>query len=187
VKARKELTSSDKRLSDVNSAISKLLDFETVPVPIEFTTSEHQADILAKTAGQTPSQTNWQQHKPFKKSILRKARKVVSDYRIILERNDRLGFIGSSVELPTVFADAKTPDKCYKATEEALMIAVATMIECGQRPPQPASAKKRDVQVNVRLTSEEKLLLSNAARNLGFKGISDFLRNSALNGILSSH
>jgi len=121
----------------------------------------------------------------FKESVLRKAKKIVADYRIILERNDRLGFIGSSVELPTVFADAKTLDKCYKATQEALMVAVATMIECGHRPPQPASAKKRTVQVNVRLTSEEKLLLANAATNLGFKGLSDFIRSSALNRILS--
>lgn len=118
---------------------------------------------------------------------MRKAKKIVADYRIVLERNERLGFIGSSVELPTVFADAKTPEMCYKATQEALMVAVATMIECGQRPPQPASAKKRNEQVNVRLTSEEKILLSNAASSLGFKGISDFIRNAALNRVLSSH
>jgi len=118
---------------------------------------------------------------------LRKAKKIASDYRIILERNERLGFIGSSVELPTVFADAKTPEKCYKATQEALMVAVATMIECGQRPPQPASARRRNEQVNVRLTAEEKLLFTNAAMNLGFKGISDFIRNSALNRVLSNN
>ena len=118
---------------------------------------------------------------------MRKARKIVADYRIILERHESLGFIGSSIELPTVFADAKTPEQCYKSTQEALMVAVATMIECGQRPPQPSSAKKRNEQVNVRLTSEEKILLSNAASSLGFKGISDFIRNTALNSVLSSH
>ena len=125
-------------------------------------------------------------NKPFKESIVRKARKIVADYRIILERNERLGFIGSSVELPTVFADAKTPEQCYKATQDALMVAVATMIECGQRPPPPASAGRRTEQVNVRLTAEEKLLFANAAMNLGFKGISDFIRSTALNNVLSS-
>jgi len=124
--------------------------------------------------------------RPFKESVVRKARKIVADYRIILERNDRLGFIGSSVELPTVFADAKTPEKCYRVTADALMVAIATMIECGQRPPQPASAGRRTEQVNVRLTAEEKLLFANAAMNLGFKGISDFIRNTALNSVLSS-
>ena len=122
----------------------------------------------------------------FKESVLRKAKKIVADYRIVLERNERLAFIGSSVELPTVFADAKTPEKCYKATQEALIVAVATMIECGQRPPQPASAKMRTEQVNVRLTAEEKLLFGNAAVNLGFKGISDFIRSTALNRVLST-
>jgi predicted RNase H-like HicB family nuclease len=124
--------------------------------------------------------------KPFKESIVSKAKKLVADYRIILERHDRLGFIGCSVELPTVYADAKTPEQCYKATEEALMVAVATMIESGQRPPQPASAGRRTEQVNVRLTAEEKLLFSNAAMNLGFKGISDFIRNSALDRVLTN-
>lgn len=125
-------------------------------------------------------------NKPFKESIVRKARKIVADYRIILERNERLGFIGSSVELPTVFADAKTPEKCYRTTQDALMVAVATMIECGQRPPQPASMGLRTEQVNVRLTAEEKLLFANAAMNLGFKGISDFIRSTALNNVFSS-
>ena len=124
--------------------------------------------------------------RPFKESVVCKAKKIADDYRIILERNDRLGFIGTAVELPTAFADAKTPEKCYRATEDALMVAVATMIECDQRPPQPASAKRRTEQVNVRLTAEEKLLFSNAAANLGFKGISDFIRNTALNSVLSS-
>lgn len=124
--------------------------------------------------------------KPFKESIVRKAKKIVADYRIILERNERLGFIGSSVEIPTVFTDAKTPEKCYKATQDALMVAVATMIECGQRPPQPASMGLRTEQVNVRLTAEEKLLFANAAMNLGFKGVSDFIRSTALNSVLSS-
>ena len=117
---------------------------------------------------------------------MRRAGKIVADYRIILERHERLGYIGSAVELPTVFADAKTPQKCYKAAQEALMVAVATMIECGQRPPQPASAGMRTEQVNVRLTAEEKLLFANAAMNLGFKGVSDFIRNSALNRALSN-
>jgi predicted RNase H-like HicB family nuclease len=122
----------------------------------------------------------------LKATVLRKAKKIADEYRITMERNERLGFIGSSVELPTVFADAKTPEKCYKVTQEALMVAVAAMMERGQRPPQPASAKKRYEQVNVRLTSEEKILLSNVASSLGFKGISDFIRNAALNRVLSS-
>ena len=60
------------------------------------------------------------------------------------------------------------------------------MLECGQRPPVPASAKKRTLQVNVRLTPEEKSLLSNASAILGFSGLSDFIRNSALEKVSGS-
>lgn len=122
---------------------------------------------------------------PFKPSVLQRAEKTVADYRMIFERNDRLGFIGSSVELPTVFADGSTIEQCYRNTREALTVAVATMIECSQRPPQPSSAKKRTFQVNVRLTAEEKLLLVNEAVNRGFRGVSDFIRTSALEECLN--
>lgn len=123
---------------------------------------------------------------PFKPSVLQRAEKIVADYRMIFERNDRLGLIGSSVELPTVFADGSTIEQCYRNTKEALMVAVATMIECGQRPPQPSSAKKRTFQVNIRLTAEEKLLLANESVNRGFRGLSDFIRTSALEECIHS-
>jgi predicted RNase H-like HicB family nuclease len=123
--------------------------------------------------------------KPFNVSILHKAEKIASQYRIILEKNEKLGYIGSSVELPGVFVDAKTPEKCYKAVEEALTIAIATMVENGQTPPLPSSENKRTFQVNVRLTSDEKLLISNAANSSDFKGISDFIRSTALKSVFS--
>lgn len=123
---------------------------------------------------------------PFEQFVLRKAKQLAGQYRLTLEKNEKLGFIGSSMELPTVFADGPTPEACYEATEAALTVAVATMIECGQTPPQPMSARKRTEQVNVRLTAEEKILLTNAASSFGFKGLSDFLRNIALNCVLSA-
>lgn len=123
--------------------------------------------------------------KPFSTPISHKAEKIASDYRIILEKNARLGYIGSSIELPGVFADAKTPEKCYQAIEQALTITVATMLENGQTPPLPASDEKRTVQVNVRLTAEERLLILNAANSSGFKGISDFIRSTALSKVFS--
>lgn len=75
--------------------------------------------------------------KPFPKAILSRAEKIAKNYLVTIKENKKLGFIGSSVELPTVFADGKTLEKCYKAIREALIVAVATMIECGQEPPQP--------------------------------------------------
>ena len=121
--------------------------------------------------------------KPFEARTLKRAKSLADQYRIILEPDDQLGYIGTAVELPTGFADGRTPDECVKATREALKVAVATMLEAGQNPPQPALAGKRDAQVNVRLASFEKLLLQDAARRHGYKGLSDFLRAAALERI----
>jgi len=117
---------------------------------------------------------------------LQVAEAIANDYHIILEKNNKLGFVGSSIEMPTVYADGKTPQECFNAVQKALMVAAATMIECGKRPPEPFSAKKRTIQVNIRLNNEEKLLLSNTARRFGFKGLSDFIRMCALEHIIHS-
>ena len=103
----------------------------------------------------------------------------------MLHPNPGLGFVGASIELPMVFADGKTTEQCCKNTREALTVAVATMIECGQSPPSPASEKKRNLQMNIRLTAEEKIKLTRTSRNLGFKGVSDFVRHAALKAVIS--
>ncbi len=124
--------------------------------------------------------------KPFKDKDWEQARKTVSDYQIIIKKGDPKGYIGVSLEIPTVFAEGSTPSKCYDATQEALRVTVATMIECGTNPPHPFSPKKRTVQVNIRLNNEEKLQLAEASMSLGFKGLSDFIRNCALERIHSN-
>lgn len=118
--------------------------------------------------------------KPVDAAVLKRARKIAGQYRLTLDCDDALGYVGSSVELPTVFADGSTAEKCVQAIREALALAISTMIEYGQNPPLPISSGKRDTQVNVRLAQEEKLLLKEAARRFGFKGISDFIRTVAL-------
>ena len=124
------------------------------------------------------------QNDRFSARILCKAEKTASQYKVILEKNDRLGFIGTSVEFPTVYADGKTADECYRATQEALMFGVALMIESGRLPPQPSSTEKRTAQVNIRFTPQEKRWLSKTSTNLGYRGISDYIRNIALTATL---
>ncbi|NOT00380.1 MAG: type II toxin-antitoxin system HicB family antitoxin [Phycisphaerales bacterium] len=116
--------------------------------------------------------------RPFEPRILERARAIVARYRIVLEPNDELGYIGSAVEMPNAYADGKTPEQCVAATREALTAAVATMIEMGKRPP--VDRGQRSMQVNIRLTAHEKLILEDAAARRGFRGISDFLRTAAL-------
>ena len=123
---------------------------------------------------------------PFSPAILHRAREIARDYRITIEKSERLGYVGNSIEIPTVFADGKTPGDCYEATQQALTIAVATMLESGQKPPQPAAAMKRTTQVNVRLTHEERSMIATAAANSGFKGLADFIRTAVLDRILFS-
>lgn len=128
----------------------------------------------------TRSSRSQDRARPFESAVLRRAGKIAEQYRIVLEVNEELGYIGSSIELPNVFADGKSPDACVSATREALSVAVATMLEQGQEPPSPASKGLRKAQVNIRLNAEEKYRLQEAARKLGFKGLGDFIRATAL-------
>jgi predicted RNase H-like HicB family nuclease len=116
----------------------------------------------------------------FDPAIERRARQIAERYRLVLEPDADVGFVGRGLELPTVFADGPSADQCVLATREALTAAVATMLEMGLRPPEPAAKNARQAQVNVRLTVEEKLILEDSARRAGFRGISDFVRAAAL-------
>lgn len=139
-----------------------------------------------KSSATSRAASRKQVEQPFDPHVWDKAHKRAVDYHITLEKNHRLGFIGNCVELPNVYADGADAQGCYEAALEAVTVAVAAMLESGQRPPVPAGAGKRTLQVNVRLTPEEKALLSNASAILGFSGLSDFMRNSAMEKVAGS-
>ena len=117
--------------------------------------------------------------RPFDPEILRRAGKIAQEYQIIIHFEDG-EYYGRGLELPSVMNNGKTPDECVSATRDALTTAVAFMLESGEVPPPPASDNKRTEQVNVRLTAEEKLMLEEAARNRGFRGVSDYVRTASL-------
>ncbi len=117
--------------------------------------------------------------RPFKKADLARARQIAECYQIIVNLEDGLWY-GHGLEMPHVFADGDTVEACVEDMREALVAAVATMIEAGQTPPRPANCGARTEQVNVRISSEEKILLESRARQKGFRGVSDFLRATAL-------
>jgi len=83
--------------------------------------------------------------------------------------------------MPFVMGDGKTIQSCAQETIKALIAAVATLLESGERPPSPATAGKRDRQVNVRVTADEKMRLEEVAQREGFRSVSDFMRTAALN------
>ncbi|MGD0540797.1 MAG: hypothetical protein ABSB33_04685 [Tepidisphaeraceae bacterium] len=89
-------------------------------------------------------------------------------------------YYGRGVELPFAFGDGKTVERCARNTREAFVAVVASLLQDGHAPPAPASEGKRDQQVNVRLSSEEKLLLETKAKQSGAAGISEYIRAVAL-------
>src|SRR5450432_702656 len=117
--------------------------------------------------------------RPFSREILKRASAIAAHYQIVLQFEDG-EYYGRGLEMPFVMNDGKTPDACVTATREALTIAVADLLDRDEVPPSPASLNKRSEQVNIRLTSEEKLLLEELARSKGFRGISDFVRSTSL-------
>ncbi|MCD4826052.1 MAG: hypothetical protein K8S55_15790, partial [Phycisphaerae bacterium] len=105
--------------------------------------------------------------------------RIAKQYQIVLVSEGGQWY-GHGLELPTVFGEGTTANKCVANTLEAMAVTVATMLELGQTPPKPARQGVRSVQVNVRLTPEEKALMEVNAKQKGFRGLSDFIRAGAL-------
>jgi predicted RNase H-like HicB family nuclease len=118
--------------------------------------------------------------KAFDEKLLQRGRELASQYSILFRPSEQHGFSATCLEFPTVFVHGKTVAQCDKKAREALAIGVAVMLEQGDTPPLPASDERRDQQVNIRLTSEEKLLLEDSARRRGYRGLSDFMRAAAM-------
>lgn len=117
--------------------------------------------------------------RPVDRHTLAEARAIAATYQVILAEEDG-EWAGRGLELPHVFGDGATADACIKDTREAFALAVAHLLEQGKRPPTAAREGSRTMQVNVRLTAEEKALLESVARRKGYQGMSDFIRAAAL-------
>jgi predicted RNase H-like HicB family nuclease len=117
---------------------------------------------------------------PFDAALWKEAGDLASRYRLIIQRDPDVGYLGRSIEMPMVMADGSTIARCAASTLEALTTAVATMLEQGQEPPQPAPSDKRTAQINIRVTEEEKLYLEEMARRHGYRGISDYVRATVI-------
>jgi predicted RNase H-like HicB family nuclease len=102
-------------------------------------------------------------------------------YRLVITWEDDLdGYFGRTAEMPSVMADGPTVEECARETMNATIASIATLLEKGEPVPAPASEGRRDQQVNVRLTLDEKDRIDAAARQAGFRSVSDFIRHAAL-------
>jgi predicted RNase H-like HicB family nuclease len=117
--------------------------------------------------------------RPFDPRILRQARQIAKSYEVVVWQEEGY-YYGHGVELPTSFGGGKTVEACVKDTREAFVLTVAVLLEEGKAPPPPAREEMRTEQVNVRLTAREKLQLEAAAKQKGFRGVSDYVRSAAL-------
>jgi predicted RNase H-like HicB family nuclease len=117
--------------------------------------------------------------RPIAPEIMERAQTIARQYQVIVSCDEGQWF-GRGLELPRVFGDGKTANQCIENTREALAVAVAYMLEEGERPPTPATEGRRTAQVNVRLTAEEKALFEVTAKRMGYSGISDYLRAAAI-------
>ena len=120
--------------------------------------------------------------RPFDPTVSKRAREIADRYQVVVRYEDG-EYYGRGLELPGAMDDGKTPDECVTNTREAMVAVVAYMLEEGQTPPLPASEGARTEQVNVRLTSEEKLAMEQAAQRQGYRGLSDYVRAAALAGL----
>jgi predicted RNase H-like HicB family nuclease len=120
--------------------------------------------------------------RPFDPEILRRARAIAEKYQVVVRKEDGLYF-GRTLEFPYAMNDGKTPQEAIENTIDITTSAVALMLEEGEIPPTPACEDRRDEQVNVRISAFERAFLGEAARNKGYRGISDFMRAAALASI----
>lgn len=123
----------------------------------------------------------------MKKAISRKtdsqrlpAAKLAARYRIVLTPHPGKGFVGCSVELPLVLGRGPTEAECIADTRGAIAQAIEHLLRTGKQPPAPATEGKREVQLNIRLTADERARIEERARQAGFRSISDFMRRAAL-------
>jgi predicted RNase H-like HicB family nuclease len=114
----------------------------------------------------------------LKAQFVARARPIAEKYQMVIWREDD-EFYGRGVELPNSYGDGKTVEECANSTRESFVATVASLLQDGYEPPSPATEGKRDQQINIRVTSEERLLLETKARQSGASGISEYIRSMA--------
>jgi predicted RNase H-like HicB family nuclease len=117
----------------------------------------------------------------LKRQFVDQARAIAAQYQLVIwfEEGE---YYGRGVELPYAFGEGSTVEECAASTREAFVTAVAGFLQEGQTPPAPAHEGKRDQQLNIRVSSQERLLLETKARQWGATGISEYVRAVALKG-----
>jgi predicted RNase H-like HicB family nuclease len=105
---------------------------------------------------------------------------LAKQYRLVIQPAADGGFTGATAEMPLIFGEGDTIESCARDVLEATAMTIAFALALGEKSPSPASESKREMQVNIRLNSDEKMQIEERARLAGFRSISDYMRVSAL-------
>ncbi len=117
--------------------------------------------------------------RPFDPALFKKAESIANEYQIVVWKEDG-EFYGRGLEMPNVFGDGKTVQAAVKDCRSALTATVATLLELGEHPPAPAMEQTRNVQVNIRMNAAEREIVTQKAKQKGFRSISDYMRSVAV-------
>ena len=117
---------------------------------------------------------------PFPPALWARAIELARGYQLVITPDLDLGYLGRTIEMPFAMSDGATIEACAAATIDAAACGIATMLEIGDTPPAPSREGKREQQVNIRLTAEEKFRLEQAAQTAGYRSLSDFIRAVAV-------
>lgn len=117
--------------------------------------------------------------RPFAAEVLKQARAAAKSYRLIAWQEGE-SFLASAVELPHVLGVGSSADAAMAEVRTLLIDSLGHDLERGIEPPPPASANRRQEQINIRLTPLERRRLEIAAEAGGYHGVSDYVREKIL-------
>jgi len=112
--------------------------------------------------------------------IIRKAKRMAGTYKIEVRPNRESGFVGTIPGFATIVGRGRTREECLRDAQEALVAGIATMLHHGGCPLKPTPIDRKTELLNIRITPEDKGLLTKAANQLGFKRLSEFIRHAVM-------
>lgn len=116
--------------------------------------------------------------------VERRAEAIAASYTVLVEpspvESGKGWYTARALEVPTAFANGKSPAEAFDKLQAALVTMACAMLSEGITPPLPASAGRREHQMNIRLSALERAKLEAAARLAGYRSVSDFVRAAAI-------
>ncbi len=115
--------------------------------------------------------------RPVEPAVMKRAIAIAERYQVVMRREED-GWFGRGLELPGAMGDGATPTKCAQSIKDSMAAGIAYMIEEDLPIPPAALDAIKPVQLNFRVSADEKLRYEEAARQRG-QSLSEFIRSAA--------